>query len=281
MIYIFVSTEDEIHNIKGGIGTYIAILANSMCKVKYISKIYWISESKTNDFKVISGKLNRIYLGKIDFIHRVNHEVLNLINLNKERIFIESPEWEGLLYKTYREINLNNVLKITRLHTPLSHTSKFNLSASKECDAQHEREKKQIEYSDILSSPTFFIKHVVDKCFNLPHDFPVKSKIIPNPINIYDFKPNVNSREESIELFSTLTGVYINKSNFNIFIIGSVEKRKGVEHMLHAIPTILNKINTAHFYFIGNFHNNIDSLNLNKKLSPFNIRSNFSEPINN
>lgn len=91
----------------------------------------------------------------------------------------------------------------------------------------------------------------------------------------------IQSRQKALDDFVTLTGQEMNADNFNIFVIGSVEKRKGSDLVAKMAEEVIKRIPNAHFYFIGH-HNPGDGTELtaNKKMSVETLRSQLSPAAN-
>jgi glycosyltransferase involved in cell wall biosynthesis len=292
--WIFVSTEDDKYCVKGGIGTYLGILVQSLQEVSPQAHIHWFTESNSNiDFTEIDGQLERHYLSRVNlngekldivdysqrFEDELNHTVSEIIRTNPEaRIVIEAPEWEGLLSNFYQADN-PRILKISRNHTPLAVTAKMNdLELSGIFAKQVEKELQQMRNSDLLSCPTkYMLEETVQTMWPQNAPFPVPHTVIPNGINTELFYPDRNTRTEAINIFRDLTGVSIDEDNYNIFIIGSVEERKGIAHVLDAIPHVINNVPNARFYFIGHHQKDDgDNLTSNIKLTPKGIYGHLS-----
>lgn len=59
---IFVSSEDDKHLVKGGIGTYLGIFTRVLAKEHPEFNITWISQSSNNtEFEEQDGNVRRIY----------------------------------------------------------------------------------------------------------------------------------------------------------------------------------------------------------------------------
>ena len=287
---IFVSTEDDKYLVKGGIGTYLGIFSRTL-KEKYKKiNVIWISESYTSEkFIEISGNLKRIYIPqkenqKYSLAKDISYEVENEINEafknfgEYARIIIESPEWEGLLSELYSKIKSKQILKVTRFHTPLIVTAKLNgLVLNSEDKKQIEREKIQAISSDLLSFPTNYIKESCLAKMIKEKEFDIPFITISNCIDTKRFFPEFNTRNEAIRAFFELTSVNINPDDLNIFILGSIEKRKGTDLIVSMVEEVVKILPNAKFYFIGHYHIDGDNeLTANKKLSVSDLKSSLS-----
>ncbi|WP_250296709.1 glycosyltransferase family 4 protein [Wolbachia endosymbiont of Oedothorax gibbosus] len=257
------------------------------------TKIIWITQSPTEqNFVETQDNLEIRYISRIkakkelnivDFSYIIEKEVMKLVNKIKYRlpkyiVAIEAPEWEGLLSNYYRAESDKNILKITRIHTPLAVTAELNdLKLDEIKTLQMQKEHKQMLNSNILSAPTNYIYNLTQEKVLKNQGLGIPHIIVPNPIDVNHFSKINNTRAEAVDLFKKYTKCPINPDDFNIFIVGSVEKRKGVEIFIETIPLIINQIPNAHFYFIGHCKENSSSLTANNKFSAEGLLSRFDD----
>lgn len=292
--YILVSSEDDQYLVKGGIGTYTGVLTRAIRELFPEIKVSWLTESHNGqDFdEVDCYGVERHYISRLendslqDFAKKLNTRTEQLIEGIQEqgdyKIIVESPEWEGLLTELFCKLDDPNILKVSRIHTPLAVTSVLNnIQLEDEQIQQMAGEKLQMLASDFLSSPTqYVLDATIEKVFD--GDIPsIPSKVIPNCIDIDKFLSNeILSRNESIQAFKE--GVYekISSDNFNIFVVGSVEKRKGSDIVMNSVETVCKEIPNAHFYFLGHYlKDDGNSLTSNKKLTPESLLSNLPKEL--
>ena len=97
-----------------------------------------------------------------------------------------------------------------------------------------------------------------------------KIQVIPNPIDISHFYPQTSERNKAIKGINKIVGrEFLTKDTCNIFILGSVEMRKGVDIVINSVVDSLNNNPNLRFCFIGHCGDDKDkSLNANTKLSP-------------
>lgn len=289
---IFVSTEDDKMCVKGGIGTYLGILSAQMSRYYPHLHVSWFCESPDNQEKIIQesrnftryyvSRHNDGYLNITEYAKLMNEKVSCHIkqllkNDSNGLIAIESPEWEGLLCQLFMDTRSDRIIKISRLHSSLSVTSRLSslrIEPASIEEEQVEREHEQMRHSDLISSPTSFI---YTQCLDCVGDDDsvknIRNCIVPNPVNVDDFSVEPYSRDESIEFFKQITGCDISSANFNVFAVGSVEKRKGSHLIAKFLPLISFHIPNVHLYFIGHhIKDDGDSLTSNKKLSPREIQ---------
>ena len=290
--YIVISTEDDKYLVKGGIGTYLGNLIRGIQRVYPSIQILWITQSpntenfvekrSNTEIRYISTYQGELKLSAAAYSNLLENEVKNAVKKikfqnKKYKILIESPEWEGLLSSYFQVENDRNILKITRIHTPLAVTLKLSgLQTNSDNELQLKKEYNQLKYSEVLSAPTQYIFNLTNNVVLKNNFSSINKCIIPNPIDVDNFVI-VENRQQSIKFFREITKCPIDEKNFNIFIVGSVEKRKGVEIVFKMIPKILLRIPNAHFYFIGHcVKDKCDNLTANIKLSAQEIFNSFA-----
>jgi glycosyltransferase involved in cell wall biosynthesis len=288
---IFVSSEDDKYHVKGGIGTYLGIFTRVLARLYPEFNITWISQSPNNtEFEEREGNVHRIYLPKIDqnlnkYAQTVEGRVRKLTEeklAEGENVIIESPEWEGLLANFYRTVQHKNLLKVTRMHTPLAVTAALNqMRIGPDELEQMDHEKEQILCADLISCPTQYVWEATISDVFSRKAIKVDRIEIPNCIDTTFFKPDLEDRKSSIDIFKRITGKEIEESCYNIFILGSLEKRKGSHLVAKMVEKVIQDIPNAHFYFIGHHdQENGEELTANQKLSCEVLRSSVSAAAN-
>ena len=286
-LFIVVSSEDDRYLVKGGIGTYTGILTRVLPRLLPSAKVHWYTESP-NDLSFVEEidgairhylsrtQTNRdgtsVHLDNAAFAYLVSAHVQNLIDSTKaknakSRIIVESPDFEGLLRPFFICGNDPRILRVLRLHGGTIIPAVLNQTDLTEpgIASQIKAEAEQALNSDIFSSITKYIlgetlRHLPIAAKTIPHP------ILPSPVNSDSFHVGLASRKEAIQLLRVTYGVDIREDYFNIFMLGSVEKRKGVEIVLKAVSDICARMPSAHFYFLGNC--------ANKTLKPLSCNSN-------
>lgn len=287
--YIIISSEDDRERVAGGIGTYLGILATTLRELYPEMEVVWISRSDIRDADFIDDHgVRRIYIKPVtqclsSYLEMGNHDFAELFNFIQRltvvamdvfdekpnvRTVIEVGEWEGHAYQLFLSLrNRNNILKLTRIHTPLAACMETNcLVSSTLTDFQIMTERETIRHADIVSPVTNFIRAVAEqKVCHIPES---KILVSPNPVNASLFVPNKVERSFAIQKVNQLLGSdFLTQETFNIFVIGSVETRKGVNLVMSAIPDICNRVNNARILFVGHLRNESDSLTANSKFS--------------
>lgn len=299
--FICVSSEDEKYNVKGGIGTYLGILTKEAKRLCPQMKVYWVSKSHnafdfsekdiygikrhylsdTNPYqnRPFNNRLNfnrqesKSVLDQQIFLNKANAKLSKILSkLNGKKVAIECGEWEGIAHQLFRTLYDKNIVKATRIHTPLAVTMVSNdlpVSASNQLQLMHEFET--LYNADCISSCTKYMKdQVIQHVLGSDCEKSPLIKVIPNPVDANNYKSGVCTRQNSIDKVNTiLKNEFINEDTFNIYVIGSVEIRKGAELVIDAVATVAKKLPNARFCFLGH-HGGNDSKNLtaNTKLSP-------------
>lgn len=288
--YIFVSSEDNKYLVKGGIGTYLGIFTKELAQNYSDISVTWIAQSPSSEsFEEMSSGVHRVYLPSKNnlrsYAESVDAWVKKIVQRNIEngkRVVVESPEWEGLLSGFFSRYDHDNLLKVSRVHTPVAVTaalSQFAIGQSEIVQMKHE--KIQMSASDLLSSPTKYIWDATVSEVYKGVEPEVENVVIPNCVNTRSFKPSVLKRDSAIDLFASTSSKKIEAQNHNIFIVGSVEKRKGSDLVVKMAEQVIKEIPHAHFYFIGHHHSDGgDRLTANKKLSVEALRGMASKEAN-
>lgn len=222
----------------GGIATYQKKLAESLVSLGYevtvLSRgLECDKEYIENGVKVIRlfvKETEDIYNNYIDYRTRISNKLIELQE-NNEIDLIEVPDWgaETVLFEKYRKIPL-----IVRLHTPLAIWAKANKSTLDPNihDQMLKWEKKMIESADKVTSCTNILKDLVIKEMKIKRD---DIEVIPNPANLKEFYSKNNKKEK----------------NKTILYCGSIEQRKGVIVLAHAIPKIIDELGNVKIIFVG------------------------------
>lgn len=257
--------------VKGGIGTYLGLLFKSK---KYLpnTKLIWLTESPTAKFFVNKIPNCRIfYIPKSQCslkvkIERACTRIHKLLSSNRDnKIAIEAPDWEGLL-SNFFSCNLgDNTLKITRLHSVLELTKQLKKNFSVAEIEQIRREHQQILNSDIISAPTSYVYNFTATLLD-KHFLDIPSCIIPNFINTEFEHVQQISRNDACSNFNKIIGDDIISSDHkNIFCVGSLEYRKGIDLILKMAEHLVRIDHNINFYLIGHYEKNGNSLTLNTK----------------
>lgn len=123
----------------------------------------------------------------------------------------------------------DNTLKITRLHSVLELTKQLKKNFSVAEIEQIRREHQQILNSDIISAPTSYVYNFTATLLD-KHFLDIPSCIIPNFINTEFEHVQQISRNDACSNFNKIIGDDIISSDHkNIFCVGSLEYRKGID----------------------------------------------------
>ena len=113
------------------------------------------------------------------------------------------------------------------------------------------REHQQLRASDLLSSPTAYIfRRTVDQVLSAETVLP-QDVIIPNCANVAQTNGDAPKRNSALNELKRLTGLPLADSAFHVFVLGSMEIRKGSEIIQRSIPRLFEAIPNCHLTWIG------------------------------
>ncbi|HBU27571.1 TPA: hypothetical protein DEB00_00450 [Candidatus Uhrbacteria bacterium] len=293
---IFVSSEDDKKIVSGGIGTYIGVLTRAIKRFYPEVNVYWVAKSPTKkDIEELDEfGVHRYYLApdlslqkypffraikhadlgiskSINFQSRIEEKILDILKASLGRTLIESGEWEGHCAKLFKTLNRKDVLKVTRLHTPLATCVRQNdLEMTPENVHQLLQEYEVIRGADIISACTAHVKRMVARDVLGVHDIQLRSIIvIPNPIDEYEYYPERYTTAQGRRFINwKLKESFFTDETLNIVILGSVESRKGVEFAFRAMPKLFTQVPRARVCFVGHHGEEGSRLTANTKLKP-------------
>jgi glycosyltransferase involved in cell wall biosynthesis len=120
---------------------------------------------------------------------------------------------------------------VTRLHTAQVFVDHFNNVPSERVRPwNYWFEKKAIKRADLVTAPSKAVLNLTRKWFPLDAQ---KTLVIPNPIDQYNFLPSV-SESRNVVLY-----------------VGRLERNKGAESMMRALPILLERFPSIEFWFVG------------------------------
>lgn len=269
---IFVTSEDDQYLVKGGIGTAIGVLSSAVEELYPNRQVDWITESPScESFQERDRHVTRHYLSRYDsrdrmrltlsrFARLVDRYLQQLTDAKRlaspdSGIIIEAADWEGLAAEFFSVNNFSDVLRVSRLHTPLVISAFLNkLEPSVEDDRQMRREHLQLRYSDLLSSPTkYILESTLKEVLGESGDSFPPSVVIPNCANIAEFTGDSNDPGRELDLLRQATGLTLPEASFKIFVLGSLEVRKGTLIIQEAIPKLFDAIPDSHLVWIGHY----------------------------
>lgn len=278
---VFVTSEDDRYLVKGGIGTAIGVLTDTLRETHPNRKVDWITESPNGkSFLERQGSVTRHYLSRrVDGIVMPLSRFSQIVDtylgaLIQDRLgrgrdtglIVEAADWEGLAHGRFQALRSQDLLKVSRLHTPLAVCAEVNeLELTSENRRQLDREKTQLENSDLLSAPTEFVLDRTLATVLCGSKRVPPNTVIPNCANVAGFRPSRNGRRGALDHLRTVAGVDLPESAFKIFVLGSVEIRKGVRVIQKAIPRIFEEIPSAHLVWVGHYADS-GELTANSKL---------------
>ncbi len=175
------------------------------------------------------------YHPMLDFSKRVFIEITKISK--KEKIdVIESPETCAQAYMTFK--SFNNVLKVTRLHTPFFWVRFLNkVPDTKYHLIRDYYEREQCALSNVITSPTEAMKKIVNQRWNINN-----IQVIPNFFEFNNFYNDLNY---------SIYDKYL-KNHKYILYFGRLEYRKGVHILAKALIYVFEKIKNVKAIFVGN-----------------------------
>ena len=264
---VFITSEDDRYLVKGGIGTAVGIMVKAIREIDPSRRIDWITESPVQDsFVERDGAISRHYVSRhgpagrktlSDFATVISRYLADLVAARRiedpeQGLIIEAADWEGLAADFFSAADAPDILRVSRLHTPLAVCAELNrLTLTEENTRQMTRERWQLLNSDVLSSPTAWILHrTLDQVLQGEPGPPSRS-IIPNGAKLTDQGRPKADRRESLSSLQRLTGLTLPDSAFHVFVLGSLEIRKGSEIIQRSIPSLFDAIPACHLTWIG------------------------------
>jgi glycosyltransferase involved in cell wall biosynthesis len=240
----------------GGIGNYILTLAQGLrdidCEVSILAYGEKFERRDENGFEIINlpnqkvkgfhlfPPFSELWRWKQRF--GVNPDEVFLIqrSLSVDRWIrdhgldfdvIEVPEWGGEGYHLARHFPL-----VLKLHTPRILVDEFNrsLSGNSGSGLAYRLERAVMERAEKIYSPSQNLKEWVQKNINLRGK---KIEVIPNPVDTEHFCPRETGERK--------------QQGWKILYCGRLEKRKGVDVMVRAIPQILSWDQQVTFTLVG------------------------------
>jgi glycosyltransferase involved in cell wall biosynthesis len=238
----------------GGIGTFTHHLAHGLTAQGHEVHVVSLSSS-VNDAPFRGGdgepfvhrvpsKRMAVNMGFFNFCLPVTRPMLEettglwlkFLQLHREKPFdvLECPEHfaEGLLP------SLAGVLPLViRLHTPHSKLVKekfHNFQPSFDHRILTAMERVAMISADVLVSPSEDLADYVAKDLNLPLQ---RISIVRNPVDVHKFTPEGPVAE-------------LDNEAVKILFVGRLEQRKGVHHLIDAVPLVLKAVNGKRVQFI-------------------------------
>ena len=279
MDIVYVSTEDDVHLVKGGIGTAVGLFADAIRDHFPSCRVHWITESpEPGDFTVRSGSVTRHYLNRFrdgaklplsefcSVVDRRLDRLLEAISAEGRDCVVEAPDWEGLAARLFTGTGAANVLKVSRLHTPLAVCSRLNqLPDTAQNATQLLRERSQLLASDLLSAPTrYVLERTVEEVLR-PHAPLPPSAVVPNCAPVRRTGRPRPQRAEALAHLNRISGLALPEAAFHVFVVGSLEPRKGARIVQQAIAPLFARFPDCHLTWIGHIGDSGD-LNANTKI---------------
>lgn len=238
----------------GGIGTFTHHLAHGLTKQGH--DVHVVSLSASSEDAALRGgngepfvhrvpsKRMAVNLGFFNFCLPVTRPMLEettglwakFLQLHREKPFdvLECPEHfaEGLLPSIAGIAPL-----VIRLHTPHSKLVKekfHNFQPTFDHRILTAMERVAMISADVLVSPSEDLAGYVAKDLNLPLE---RINIVRNPVDVHKFTPEGAQAK-------------LDSDAVKILFVGRLEQRKGVHHLIDAVPKVLRAVNGKKVQFI-------------------------------
>jgi glycogen synthase len=135
---------------------------------------------------------------------------------------------------------------VTRLHTARIFVDRLNaIQAERSRRLEYWLEKKSILRANLLTAPSQAVVDLTRTWVPFPDE---RTFVVPNPVDENKFRPSSIARKDVV--------VYS----------GRLERRKGVDTIAQAIPTVLKRFPSAEFLFIGSDGTDHDGVTWSHKL---------------
>lgn len=247
----------------GGIETYVYNLAHGLTRLGH--KVLVLAETRREEGITKNGNLEIVRLlikpksafGRISKTLAYRWQIFQRLKqeIQKEKIdIIEAPE-NGAVSFFYSLFPNKKIPHVVRTHTPLFLSREMNQYPPLNLKTRigEWMEKEVIIKADRLTAPSLALAKIIAKKYKLDLR---KIKIIPNPIDEKKFKPTLILRNES-----------------NVLFVGRLERNKGTDFLIKAIPRVLQKVPQARFIFVGKGNKNFVN-NLNQTIKKNGIKPN-------
>ncbi len=280
---IVISSEDDRLRVAGGIGTYLGLWTKMVREVRPELEVHWIARAPEGMRLecVDAFGVHRVYL-PIDpslgeeaafaqFRTQVNDTVGALVRVAPDLpTVIEVGDWEGHGADLFRFVDRSNILRVARLHTPLATCVRQNrMRSTAQVVAQLRAERQTLLHADLLSSCTQHVKRMVLQDVFEAQDIPPDVVVIPNPIDAARFVPEPSTRSDAVARMNMHLGEsFIGNETYNVYVIASVEERKGAVQVTDAIAQVADAVPLARFCFVGHHGGGTRQLTANRKLDP-------------
>lgn len=239
--------EDNVLYSKGGVQTYTKALAYGLSSRGH--NVYIICRGEREVLSNIGGvnfcmiapeklKLPALYgkplaNSRADFSYGCYQKLQQL----KKSFYIdivESPIWDSYGFvSSYLE---KEVPIVTRLQTPLKMVIEtFNMENSADLELLTEYESALLENSAAIITISDCVKQTIEELYDMSFSQPVYK----NYLGISPERLAVSSRGDDERL--------------EVFYIGRLERRKGIDSIISALPQLMQKYDNLDFYLAGDY----------------------------
>jgi len=246
-----------------GIGTYTYNLSHALSDLGH--KVFVVSYTRDKEREYVDRGVHVFRVGwdirgiwrlekflpvrLISYSFKVAMKLQELIELHDIDI-VEGPELRAeLLWYSFKPI----VPFVIKFHSPRFLIRKLNALRSNLYEKIRDHLEKRTALSAIqLTSPSFSLANIVAQEYRLP---PESIEVIPNPIDLELFSLPYNKSEDG---------------RLTILYVGRLERIKGVDVLVKAIPKVLKQLPVAEFILIGADSNTgVGGISLKQELFSF------------
>lgn len=260
-----------------GIGTYTRNLAHALVKLGEDVDVITFTKRKPFEYLDTGVHVHRINPVRIKGLWRVDkilpspilaysiavsNKIKELLK-RKPSSIIEGPEVKGELFYYLLTRPNKRVPVVVKLHTPSYLVQKHNFKDVRTPEkVLNFFEKQSVIKADHVSAPSEHIKDTVAKDYRMA---PRRIAVIAHPVDTEAFTVAERSNHNG---------------TIHILFAGRIEKIKGVETLVRAIPTVVEKVPDCTFTFLGNDTNSgTDRRSLRRELREYLQRHNCAEKV--
>ncbi len=260
-----------------GIGTYTRNLAHALAKLGEDVDVITFTKREPYEYLDAGVHVHRINPAKIKGLWRldkvfpsqtlaysiaVSHKIKDLLK-RKPFSIIEGPEVKGELFYYLLTRTNKRIPVVVKLHTPSYLVQKYNFKDVRISEKiLNFLEKQSVMKADYVSAPSGHIRDTVAKDYRM---VPRRIAVIAHPADT--------------DAFTVAEGSERNRK-IHILFAGRIEKIKGVETLVRAIPTVVAKVPNCAFTFLGNDTNSgTDRRSLRRELQEYLLRHNCAEKV--
>ncbi len=258
-----------------GIGTYTRNLAHALAKLGEDVDVITFTKREPYEYLDAGVHVHRINpvnikglwrfdaffpSGTLAYSIAVANKIKELLN-SKTIDIIEGPEVKAELFYYLLTRKNKTIPVVVKLHTPSYLVQKYNFKDVRIPEKiLNFLEKQSVIKADHVSAPSRYVKDTVAKDYRM---VPRRIAVVANPVDTDAF--TVAERPD-------------HDGDIQVLFAGRIERIKGVETLVRAIPIVVEKIPNCAFTFLGNDTNSgTDRRSLRRELREYLQRHNCAE----